>query len=250
MVDTIDHYGYWQKSRINEKIVKREQISLKLIRSLKIKKARFLDVGCGNGKFMKVISKIFPGYEVSGIDYSKNEVNEARKSGLDVVFGNIEKGINKEDNYYDIVYAGEVIEHLYNSDYFLSEVNRILRPGGYLILTTPNLLAWFNRVLSVIGIQPLFLEPSTKSKLVGSGFLSRFKKESAPVGHVRIFTLAALKDMLSMNGFKFLTIKGNVYEEGFPKALLYLDNIFKIISPKLSAGFILMAKKFSNNENK
>jgi len=42
-------------------------------------------------------------------------------------------------NRFDLVFAGELIEHLYDTDYFFEEANKVLKAGGYLIITTPNL---------------------------------------------------------------------------------------------------------------
>ena len=117
-----------------------------------------------------------------------------------------------------------------------------MKKDGYLIISTPNLLAWFNRILVPIGIQPLFVEPSTKSKLVGAGPLKRFKQDSVPVGHVRIFTLSALRDILEMHGFKILEVKGAIYESGFPKNVLKIDKLFSK-RPTLSSHLVILAKK-------
>lgn len=243
MVEVIDHYAYWNKNRSKDENLKiRELNSLQIISALKNKKT-FLDAGCGNGKFMLALRQIRPDLILKGVDYSRREVMEAKKHGLAVSQMNFEEGIKLKSNSFDIVYAGEIIEHLYNPDLFLSEINRILKKDGYVIITTPNLLAWFNRILALCGIQPLFLEPSTKSKLVGSGILARLKKESTPVGHVRIFTLQALKDLLAMNGFSIINIKGNPYQEGFPPQILFLDKIASYLSPKIGGQFIILAKK-------
>lgn len=243
MTKIIDHYKYWNKThKENEKLRLREKSSLKIISSLpNIKDV--LDAGCGHGKFMLSLKKMRPELKLKGVDYSNAEVKTAKKYGLDVKQMNFENGIKMKSNSFDLVYAGEIIEHLYNTDLFVSESNRILRKGGYFIITTPNLLAWFNRILAVIGIQPLFLEPSTKSKLVGAGILGKLKKESAPVGHVRIFTIQALKDILEMNGFEVVKIYGNPYEEGFPPKLLFLDKLATFASPSLAGQLIVLAKK-------
>jgi SAM-dependent methyltransferase len=244
MVKTIDFYKYWNKNRKdNENILDREKIALNLISKISINKEKinFLDAGCGNGKFMSVLMNN-PKMDVKGIDYSKTEVSKLRKKGFDVRQGDFEKGIHLKDSSFDIIYAGEVIEHLYNPDLLIEESNRLLKKDGFLIISTPNLCAWFNRILMLFGMQPIFIEPSTKSKFVGAGFLKRFKKDPHPVGHVRIFTLPALKDMLKMYGFKIISIKGGNFDEGFPKQLLLIDNLFKIV-PSLSSHLIIAAKK-------
>jgi len=246
MANRTDYYDYWGTHRKKKKrLIDRERISFKFISSVIEDNNRFLDLGCGGGDFMKLLGEEFPRSKLKGIDYSKKEVSTARKEGLDVSWGDFEKRIDIKSSSVDVVYAGEVIEHLYNPDLFLSEINRVLKNRGYLVLSTPNLCAWFNRVFMPLGIQPLFLEPSTKSKLVGAGPLKSFKKEPNPVGHVRIFTVAALKDLFEMNGFKILKIKGALYEEGLPKWMLAIDSLFSFY-PGLSAQVVILARKEGN----
>jgi len=96
-----------------------------------------------------------------------------------------------------------------------------------------------------LGIQPWFLEPSTKSKLIGAGPLKSLKEESQPVGHVRIFTVDALKDIFEMYGFKILKMKGALYEEGLPKWMLAIDSLFSFY-PGLSSQVVILAKKTRN----
>lgn len=240
---TIDFYAYWNKKiSEKEKLLDRETQSLKLISKIVGNNYNFLDIGCGHGKFLSRIKKRFKNIQIKGKDYSDEEIALAKKRGLNVSKCNLEEGIDEKNNTFDIVYAGELIEHLYNPDIFLEESNRILKKGGYLLITTPNLCAWFNRILLPMGVQPLFLEPSTKSKLVGAGFLKKFKKDYHPIGHVRIFTLAALKDMFQMNNFKLITVKGALSEDTIPKKLLFLDKIFTAL-PSLSSDLIVLAMK-------
>ncbi|MEK6899455.1 MAG: class I SAM-dependent methyltransferase [Nanoarchaeota archaeon] len=240
---TIDHYEYWNKNRKQKRtLYHREKLVLSFIKKLSTKSKYFIDAGCGHGDFLFYIQKLFPELKIKGLDYSKKEVQEARKNGFDVIQSDFEEGINLKSEIYDIAYAGELIEHLYNPDIFLSEMNRILKKGGYLILSTPNLCAWFNRILLLLGIQPLFVEMSTKSKLVGSGPLKGLKDGSRPVGHIRIFTIDAIKDLLVMNGFKFIEVKGASYEEGLPKWLLPFDRLVAKM-PRLAPQMVVLAQK-------
>ena len=134
------------------------------------------------------------------------------------------------------------IEHLYNPDNFLSEINRILKKQGHLILSTPNLCAWFNRIIFLFGIQPLFVETSTKSKLIGGGPLKKLKNGKTPVGHLRIFNKDSIIDLLEENEFEIINIKGAIFDSGFPKWLLFFDNLFRIF-PSLSSDFVILARK-------
>jgi 2-polyprenyl-3-methyl-5-hydroxy-6-metoxy-1,4-benzoquinol methylase len=238
----IDYYKYWNKKRGRRPIRRREIIALEIISKILKKKDKILDAGCGNGDFMKMLLNKYPELDIEGIDYSQIEVKEAKARGLNVRRGDFSEGIPSKNGEFDIVYAGEIIEHLYNPDLFLSEANRIIKKGGYLVISTPNLCAWFNRIIMLLGIQPLFLEPSTKSKFIGAGFLKRFKKEGQPVGHVRIFNYAAIKDILEMNGFRILQVRGAIFDEAFPKSVLFFDKFFEIF-PRLAANFVILAKK-------
>ncbi|MEJ8669191.1 class I SAM-dependent methyltransferase [Streptomyces sp. MS1.AVA.1] len=62
----------------------------------------------------------------------------------------------------DAVLFSEVIEHLVDPDAALDEIRRVLRPGGHLMLSTPNLAAWYNRALLLAGVQPVFSEVSLR----------------------------------------------------------------------------------------
>ena len=241
----IDYYEYWNKNRIDahrKRLLHREALSLRIIDRISKPKQTFLDAGCGNGMFLQRVAERFPQLKLKGVDYSIHEVKEARKQGFDVKQADFGEVIPMKSNSVDWVYAGEVIEHLYDPDKLVTETHRMLRKGGYFLLSTPNLCAWFNRLIMPFGMQPLFLEPSTKSKLVGSGFLGRFKDGSMPVGHVRIFTLRALQDMLEMYGFNVIKVQGANYDEGFPSLALFADTFFTLF-PSFSAHFVVLAQK-------
>ncbi len=151
------------------------------------------------------------------------------------------KGIDYEDEFFDIVYAGEVFEHLYNPDFFLQEASRVLKKGGFIILSTPNLSAWFNRIIFPLGIYPVFMEASTESRMVGAGPLKSLKAGSMPVGHIRIFNVQALKDIFKLNKFKVVELKGAVFDSYFPKPFLFIDRIFTLF-PTLSSDLIIVGK--------
>jgi SAM-dependent methyltransferase len=103
---------------------------------------------------------------------------------------------------FDMVFCGEVIEHLFSPDALLSDVKTLLRPGGVLILSTPNLGYWANRLLLVVGISPLFVENSARLKL---GRRFRFLGQgNATQGHIRVFTYRAVLDLLDLHGFKLI----------------------------------------------
>jgi 2-polyprenyl-3-methyl-5-hydroxy-6-metoxy-1,4-benzoquinol methylase len=73
---------------------------------------------------------------VLGLDFAQKEVHELAGKGYNMVYGNAED-VNLE-RLFDVVVAGELIEHLDNPGRFLGNVKRHLRPGGRVVLTTPN----------------------------------------------------------------------------------------------------------------
>jgi 2-polyprenyl-3-methyl-5-hydroxy-6-metoxy-1,4-benzoquinol methylase len=99
--------------------------------------ARVLDVGCGEGVFTAELSGA--GAEVVGIDVAEEPLRRARARHpeLDLRLVDGEAAWSLPDAEFDVVWAGEVIEHVADTARWLSEVRRVLRPHGTLLLTTP-----------------------------------------------------------------------------------------------------------------
>jgi len=243
---TIDHYTFRSLGTKKRSLLySRERVALNILGKIfpDISKKCCLDIGCGDGVFANLMAKRFENSEVYGCDYSLEplkKVQEQEKE-IHVLQCNLEEGIPFKSNKFDLVYAAEILEHLYNPDFLLEEIHRVLNETGYLLLSTPNLCAWYNRILFLFGIQPLFVEASVKWAFVGAGPLKRFKKEVYPVGHVRIFNFQALKDLLTVNGFEIVLKKGNIFDR-IPKKFSIFDLIFTYY-PNLSSEFTILAKK-------
>lgn len=237
-----DYYSEWARVKPRTNLYFREKKAFELIKKISKPGDKVLDLGCGNGLFLKNLQGRFPRLDINGMDFSQEEVKIAKSRGLNVRQGDLSKKLPYKDGKFDIVYGAEIIEHLFDPDFLLSEANRILKDGGYLILTTPNLCAWFNRILVPLGIQPVFMETSTKSKKIGAGIMKFLKKESLPVGHVRIFNIDAIKDIIKSEGFSVLDIKGGIYDSYFPKSLQMVDRLFSLF-PSIASGFIILSRK-------
>ncbi len=105
---------------------------------------------------------------------------------------------------YDVIFCGEVIEHLFSPDGLLEEIRVVLSDDGILILSTPNLGYYVNRLLLLLGISPLFLENSSRRKL---GRRTRLLgQENATEGHIRLFTYRALLDFVELMGFEVVSV--------------------------------------------
>lgn len=116
---------------------------------------------------------------------------------------------------------------------------------GTLILTTPNLANWFNRILFLFGYQPFFLEASTVDKTVGLKFTRRLTSNRMPVGYVSCFTKKAIEDLLNLHGFENIKIIGGKVD-CLPKFMEPFDSLMSFF-PALSSDMIIIAKfkKFS-----
>lgn len=99
-------------------------------------KGKLLDVGCGSGSLLKIFSKV--GWQTEGIDFDPTAVENAKSKGLQVRCGTLEEQ-KYPDNHFDVITMSHLIEHVYNPLEQLRECHRILRPGGYLVLVTPNI---------------------------------------------------------------------------------------------------------------
>lgn len=109
------------------------------------------------------------------------------------------------------------------------------------MVTTPNLQAWYNRALVLMGIQPLYYETSTKSTTIGAGPLRRIKRGTSPVGHLRVFNRRALTDILEREGFKVLEVAGAKMPV-LPKPVQVIDAQFNRF-PSLASEFIVLARR-------
>ena len=176
---------------------------------------RIVDVGCGEGGATHVIKRLDPRNTVIGVDWSAMALARARARGVLVIQGGIDAhGLPLADGCTDVVIMSELIEHLVDTDAAAEEVRRILRPGGTLLLSTPNLAAWFNRGLISLGIQPVFSEVSMR------GIYGRPGREV--VGHLRLFTRRALVEFLRARGFACERVCGAPYHD-VPRPLRPLD---------------------------
>ena len=198
-----------------------------------------VDVGCGDGTCTGVAISATAAVpnaclRVFGVDWSMAALKQAQRRGIPVVRASTEEGgLPIAASSVEVVIMSEIIEHLVDPDGSLDEAWRVLRPGGSLLLSTPNLAAWYNRVLLVCGIQPLFSEVSLRGIYGRPG--------SEVVGHLRLFTRRALKGLLEAIGFIDIELKGAPYHD-VPGPLRPLDRLFCHV-PSLSSNLLAVARK-------
>jgi SAM-dependent methyltransferase len=100
--------------------------------------ARILDIGCGDGFHLNLLRQFGPAsWTLEGLDVDPRAARFAQESGLNIHLGEIEK-IRLPADSYDAVYSIQTIEHVSSPYAILSEVRRILKPGGTMVVVTDN----------------------------------------------------------------------------------------------------------------
>ena len=147
-----------------------------VVRFLRAKpEGRLLDVGCGSGDWLALMRGL--GWQGVGVDFDENAVKVARARGLEVTCGALEQQ-NYPDGSFDALTLSHVIEHVPDPVQTLAECLRILKPGGTLVVLTPNASSFSHR---------------------------RFKQDwrgLEPPRHLHIFSNQSLAALLARAGFK------------------------------------------------
>jgi len=148
-----------------------------------------LDVGCGDGsRYGEALVR--GGIVLHGIDVSQVAVDEARTRGVQAVRGGLEERLPFDDGRFDAAICLEVLEHLVDPEFAAREIHRILRPGGSVLVSVPNVAHWRSRAeLALLGR----FDPK------GSPVTARRYPWRDP--HLRFFTSRSLADMLRDVGF-------------------------------------------------
>ncbi|MBN2013003.1 class I SAM-dependent methyltransferase [candidate division KSB1 bacterium] len=157
----------------------------------KLKQGSFLDIGCSTGTWGQYWIQY--GWEVYGVDIDKSHLKQAENKGVKTTYCDLNTSpLPYDDNFFDLIFAGEVMEHLIDTDGFIKEVYRCVKPGGFALLTTPNLVSFENRIRSLLGFYPKWVD----YRLQGAG-------------HIRAYTPNVLKRQLKSFGFKIVKMTGN-----------------------------------------
>jgi len=171
------------------------RIIKKMIRPLDFKSV--LDVGCGQGSFLKELQTEFPDIRAHGIDISRTAVELARKRMPDGQFYVVDITETFLDDICDLVVCSEVLEHI--PDDLLALQNLKKMTGKYLLVSTPQ------------------------------GKMRKFEKQ---VGHVRNYAPGELVKKIESSGFKILS----VVEWGFPFYSPLYRNFLDMIGSKGTMG--------------
>jgi 2-polyprenyl-3-methyl-5-hydroxy-6-metoxy-1,4-benzoquinol methylase len=144
---------------------------------------RVLDVGCYDGAFTtRVLDD-----RVVGVDVADVALHAARGRGLQPVRTQLESGLPFLAGSFATVIAAEIIEHVFDTQAVIAELARVVQPGGWLAITTPNLVALSGRAQLVLGRSPHNVE---------------FDASEGTSGHIRYFTFDTLELVLRRAGLE------------------------------------------------
>lgn len=116
----------------------RNQLIIWVLRSRASEVKNFLEVGCGTGFVINGIAKAFPGLALEASEYFEDGLVFARQRLPQCQFRQLDATAMAEDNAYDCIGSFDVIEHIEADERVLSNFNRALRTGGFLVLTVPQ----------------------------------------------------------------------------------------------------------------
>ena len=207
-----------------------------------------LDCGAYDGWAFDLISKkcnLAPG-QYSGIEWNAHYAEQGRNRGLDIRQGDLNTGITGESEAYSCVYALSVLEHLLNPCRFMQDCYRVLRPGGQLVLLTPNISTYFTAVLILLGKMPSSGPHPDSDQLRMAEEVFKIKnveldsESDTPVHrHLVVFSYRVLRQYLRMIGFSSVTGHGfGLYP--FPK---FTQPLLEKLDPYHCHQMVFVAKK-------
>jgi len=186
----------------------------------KVDGLNILDCGVSSGGVTDILSK--EGANCFGIDFNPRKIEGARIIQADLNEGIPELGIK-----FDIIFAGEVIEHLLDDGKFISDCFMVLKSEGILIVTVPNLVSFLNRFLMFFGSMPL-------------------TAYAAAPFHYHIYNRNKLKILIKEQGFKILKVTSSYLPLNLLTKIPIIGRIFSFLGdifPTLGNQLMVFAKK-------
>ena len=112
---------------------------------------RVLDLGCRDGALTQAYAR---GNEVVGVDADREALAEAEKLGIEAHWADLDQPLQFPEASFDVVIAGELLEHLRDPRHVVAEIRRVLRPGGTFVGSVPNAYRLKGRLLFLFGRPP------------------------------------------------------------------------------------------------
>ncbi|HIK26379.1 MAG: class I SAM-dependent methyltransferase [Thermosynechococcus sp. Uc] len=197
-------YSYAEDRPVSPVTIKRYQ---KLLKEFEIYRNsnQILEIGCGKGDFLLEARKNY--WEVQGTELSERGAQLCIDKGIKTHYGTLREDLFPS-NYFDVIIAIEVIEHINNPRELIYQISRFLRRGGLFYCTTPNFNSIVRYILqekySIIHYPEhlCYYTPKTLRELmVKNGFLCK-KVETTGIDFDRLFPKKELRNLLKVDNEK------------------------------------------------
>lgn len=152
---------------------------------------RVLDLGCLGGQISKLIKD--QNNDVYGVEANPRAAETAERRGIRVKVFDLNDGVPFEDGHFDAVNAGEIIEQVYDTKFLFEECNRVLKPQGVFLFTTPNLNSLANRL-----------------RVLAGDYLSQHGAYPDDRGgeRIRVFNIQKIHELCRHTGFQVVDVLG------------------------------------------
>lgn len=142
---------------------------------------KLLEIGVGGGRFLSRMKKI--NWDVSGIDYDPNVAGKIQeKYGVNIHIGDLIQ-LDFPSNSFDVIVMGQTVEHLSNPVAVFNKCFQLLKPGGRLVVTTPNI------------------------ESLGESIFKEHWRGWEPPRHLHLYSVASLKTLASVTSFSVQEIR-------------------------------------------
>jgi 2-polyprenyl-3-methyl-5-hydroxy-6-metoxy-1,4-benzoquinol methylase len=179
-----------------------------LLENVSTPRADVLDYGCGTGAFAYQVAHARPEWRVTGWegDFSASQVASRYFTQENLSFERRDYAAHRAlgAERYDAISFLEVIEHVDNPGEILRSFRGALRPGGVVVISTPNILG-FNALLTEALLGARLLVRRTPRRRIVEELNARSYDATTNTGHVAIYSLATLSQLLSTCGFELST---------------------------------------------
>jgi SAM-dependent methyltransferase len=175
---------------------------------------RLLDLGCDDGVRTRGFAAAAQAREVHGVELAAAAAGAARARGITVAEADLNGPLPFSDASFDVVVSNQVIEHLTNTDGFVSEIARVLSPGGVAVVSTENLASWHNVAALALGWQPFSLGNVTSRRAGLGNPLAIHRGENVGPGswqHVKVFSYRGLRELFEACGLTVRALTGAGY---------------------------------------
>lgn len=183
---------------------------------------KMLDIGCSAGFFLE--AALARGYDVQGVEFASAAIKQAAPSVQNkIVHGDVHQELNRWQQTIDWVSAFDIIEHVYDPMKFLSDIKNILKPGGLLVMSTPDTGHFLRRLMG-----------SSWSML-------------QPLQHTILFSRAAMKKLLIQEGFTDIKIEPTYKYLTFDYLAKQLLETNKLIGSLMKVMMAIIPKKLAKH---